>query len=127
MNSPTDGVRERLVEYYLANKASATYATAASIFGVSLASVSRWLRRKRETGGVALKPRGGNNPRRVDLDWLAKHAEAHPDATLKARVEAAVADGGLRVSLTAMSDALHALGWSHKKKRFLRRSAKPKG
>src|SRR5690348_9478502 len=109
-------LRRRVAEAYHKGL-SGTYDATARLFGVGRATVSRILRRKRETGDVALKPRGGNNPRVVDLAWLRAHAEESPDARLVDRVEAWIATGGRRVSLQAMSLAMHAIGWTHKKKR----------
>lgn len=103
-----------------------TYDATAEMFGIGRATVSRILRRDRETGDVLLKPRGGNNPRVVDLEWLRKHAEAEPDARLIDRVEAWVAQGGRRVGIEAMNRALHAIGWTHKKRHPSRASAKRK-
>ena len=74
-------LRRRLVEAYQSKK-SGTYATTAALFGVGEATVSRNLRRYRETGDVAYKPKGGNNPRRVDLEWLRGHLAREPDARL---------------------------------------------
>ena len=94
-----------------------SYDATAEMFGVGRATVGRILRRDRETGDVPLKPRWGNNPRVVDLEWLRKNAEAAPDARLLDRVEAWVARGGRKVSIEAMNRALHAIGWTHKKRR----------
>jgi len=41
-----------------------------------------------ETGDVQQKPRGGNNPRRIDLSRLRQQLEARPDDRLIARIEA---------------------------------------
>src|ERR1700761_1115709 len=103
-----------------------TYDATAEMFGIGRATVGRILRRARETGDVLLKPRGGNNPRVVDLEWLRKQAEANPDDRLVDRVEAWVAQGGKRVGINAMNHALHAIGWTHKKRRPSPVSAKQK-
>ena len=109
-------LRRRVVAAYKAGL-TGTYSATAKLFGIGRATVGRVLRRQRETGDVELKPRGGNNPRVVDLEWLQAHAEAEPDARLVDRVDAWVAVGGRRISLQAMSLAMHAIGWTHKKKR----------
>ena len=67
---------------------TATYGQTAHMFGVGEATVSRLLRRYRETGDVQAKPVGGTHPRRVDLSWLQQQAELHPSARLKDRVQA---------------------------------------
>lgn len=115
-------LRRRIVEAYTTGR-SGTYETTAQLFGVGRATVSRLLRRKRETGDVQHKPRGGNNPRRVELQWLRAHALAHPDARLIDRIDDWHRQSGVRVGLRAMWMALHALGWTHKKRRLSPASA----
>jgi transposase len=110
-------LRRRIVEAYQA-KLSGTYGKTAELFHVGEATVSRLLRRFRETGDVQQKSRGGNNPRRVDLVWLRENLEAVPDARAVDRIETWVERGGERVSETAMYNAMHALGWTHKKRRW---------
>lgn len=115
MAEPPIELRRRVVEAYRAGL-SGTYQATAALFGVGQASVSRWLRRLRETGDVAYKARGGNNPRRVDLDWLRGHCQAHPDARIPDRIDAWEQHSGERVSHGAMWGAIHAIGWSFKKR-----------
>lgn len=109
-------LRHRIVDAYEDGR-TATYVATAEMFGVGYATVSRLLRRKRETGGVLPKPRGGNNPRRVDLDWLRGHARENPDARLIDRVAAWNEHSGNPISVSSMSRALRAIGWTHKKRR----------
>jgi transposase len=89
----------------------------ATVFGVGRATVSRNLRRHRETGDVLYKPKGGNNPRRVDLEWLRSECEARPDDRIADRIRAWEKRSGKEVSYGAMWGAIHAIGWSFKKKR----------
>jgi transposase len=111
-------LRRQLVEAYRSRK-SGTYAATAALFGVGEATVSRNLRRFRETGDVRYKPKGGNNPRRVDLVWLRQNLKANPDARLIDRIDAWVRQGGMRVGVGAMWMAVRACGWTHKKRQFL--------
>ena len=122
MRLPSLDLRRRLVEAYL-EKRSGTYEETAKLFGVGPATVSRNLRRFRESGDVEYKAIGGNNPRRVDLMWLKAHLEANPDARAIDRIAAWEQHSGVRVSETAMYDAIHACGWTHKKRRSWRASA----
>ena len=115
-------LRRRVVEAYLAGR-TATYAETATVFAIGYATVNRLLRRKRETGDVLSKPKGGNNPRRVDLNWLEENARSHPDARLIDRAAAWKEHSGRAVSISAISRGLHAIGWTHKKRRPLRASA----
>ena len=87
------------------------------MFDVGRATVSRLLRRSRETGDVVEKPRGGNNPRAVDDDWARQHAQTFPEATIVERVEAWAAHSGRRVHPESMRNAMHRIGWTHKKRR----------
>jgi transposase len=109
-------LRRRIVDAYQSGKTT-TYEATASMFGVGRATVNRLLRRERESGDVLPKPRGGNNPRRVDLEWLRAHAKASPDARLVDRIAAWEKHSGKRVSIGAMWGALNAIGWTHKKRR----------
>lgn len=107
-------LRRRIVKAYRAG-ISGTYKATATMFGVGEATVSRALRRYRETGDVQYKAKGGNNPRRVDLDWLVANLREQPDARLVDRIEAWRVHNGEVVSLGAMWNAVQACGWSHKK------------
>jgi transposase len=109
-------LRRRIVAAYRSGK-SGTYKETAELFGVGLATVSRLLRLERETNDVKARPRGGNNPRAVDRDWLLGHAKANPDALLRERIDAWEKKSGRRVSMGAMWNAMHAIGWTHKKRR----------
>lgn len=109
-------LRRRIVDAYLSGRTE-TYEATAEMFDVGIATVNRLLRRKRETGDVLPKPRGGNNPRRVDLDWLKTHAQENPDARIIDRIAAWEEHSGRTVSVGAMWAALHAIGWTHKKRR----------
>ena len=118
-------LRRRLVAAYRSGRV-ATYEAAAEMFGVGRATVSRMLRRDRETGDVELKPRGGNRARVVDDVWLVTHAEAEPDARLVDRVAAWAAHSGVTVSVSAMHSTMQRIGWTHKKRRRSLASATPR-
>lgn len=111
-------LRRRIVDAYTSGR-TASYAATAETFGVGMATVNRLLRRKRETGDILPKPKGGNNPRRVDLEWLKRHATENPDARIVDRIAAWHACSGKTVSIGAMWGALRAIEWSHKKRRPL--------
>ncbi len=117
-------LRRRMVAAYRSGL-TASYDAAAEMFGVGRATVSRMLRRERETGDVQLKPRGGNRKRVVDDAWLTAHAVAEPDARLVDRVAAWHAHSGVKVSVSAMHAALQRMGWTHKKRRRSLASATP--
>jgi transposase len=56
----------------------------AKTFSVSMPTIKRWLRRRRETGGVEAKPIPGRPSRKGAMleGWLPKHLQANDDLTL---------------------------------------------
>ena len=111
-------LRKRVVAYYEAHRSEgATYVSTAARFAVGGATVNRWLRLKRETGSVAVKPRKKVQRSPIDMAWLKAHAEAHPDATLKQRARAHQQErGGRLLTIAAFCGALKRLGFTHKKR-----------
>jgi len=92
---------------------------AVGVFGVSPATLKRWLRRRRETGSAAPKSRPGMRPRigastgeRLAL-W--RQLEAHPEATLEEHRELWERQHSVRVSVSTVSRAIRRLGWTYKK------------
>jgi transposase len=89
-------------------------------FQVSLRTIKRWLRRRRETGHLAVSPRPGPPARKLGplRAGLLAQLEAQPDATLEehcARWEATI---GVRVSTATMSRVITGhFGWTRKKSR----------
>ncbi len=108
-------LRRRVVNAYLTGLTE-TYEATAEMFGIGEATVSRLLRRRRETGDVLPRKRGGDRRRVVDLVWLEEHARANPDARLLDRMAAWKERTGGHVSMGAMWAALDAIGWTHKKR-----------
>ena len=62
----------------------------AEVFGISLASVKRWLKRRRETGEVEASPIPGSPAVKGALlgEWLPGQLESNPDLTLAEHCEA---------------------------------------
>ncbi len=62
----------------------------AEVFGISLASVKRWLKRRRETGEVEASPIPGPPAVKGALlgEWLPGQLESNPDLTLAEHCEA---------------------------------------
>jgi transposase len=93
-------------------------------FSISLTTLKRWLRRKRE--GEDLSPRFSTGRRRRILATLeekrilCKQLEENDDATLERHCELWEQKMGVRVALSTMSRAIrHKLGWSYKKRRWV--------
>lgn len=107
-------LRERLLG---AIDAGLSQAEAARLLGVGAATIERWVRRRRETGGVAPLPRRGR-PRRIgpaqEAPLLAQ-VRATPDATLAEHCARWEQTQGVRVSVATMSRALARAGWPLKK------------
>ena len=84
-------------------------------FNISTSSLTRWLRLKRETGSVALRPYGGGRPRSVDDQALEDVVDGEPDATLDELIGAYAAWAGSDVTKSAVYRALVRLGWTRKR------------
>ena len=93
----------------------------ARVFGISLPSIKRWLKRRRETGEVDAKvPPGPPAVKGAMLgEWLPAHLRRNPDLTLGEHCEAFAEDSGVKVSEATMSRAISRLpgGWPLKKSR----------
>jgi transposase len=92
------------------------------IFGVSLATLKRWLKRREETGSAAPSRRPGMR-RRVGADAEERRAlwrqlEENPEATLEEHRQAWKRERGVRVSVSTMSRAIRRLGWTYKQRRW---------
>jgi transposase len=89
-------------------------------FGVSLAALKRWLKRRREGEEyLKAKPSPGRTPRILstleERRALWAQLEANEDATLERHCELWERHRGVRVSVATMSRAVRKLGWSFKK------------
>src|SRR4051794_35697211 len=62
----------------------------AKTFSVSMPTIKRWLKRRRETGDVEPEPIPGRPSRKGAMlkEWLPKHLEANDDLTLEEHREA---------------------------------------
>lgn len=92
----------------------------AQTFSVSVPTIERWLKRRRETGDVEPRPIPGRpSVKGAALEgWLALHLEENSDLTLEEHREAfEETPGGLRVSRATVSRAISRLpgGWPIKK------------
>lgn len=83
------------------------------LFGVSRATIKRYLKQRREEGHVRPKAIPGRPPKK----------RAHDDATLEQHCDLWEQTHGERVSRWTMSRAIKRLGWTRKKSRWERRSA----
>jgi len=92
----------------------------ARTFSVSMPTIKRWLKRRRETGGVEVKPIPGRTPLKGAAlkEWLPERLKDDPDLTLEEHCKAFEEQTGTKVSGATMSRAMAALpggGWPLKK------------
>lgn len=103
-----------------------TYEQIAESLGVGEATVSRVLRRHRETGGVDPLPRGGGNFSPIEGklgELLCRIVREMPDATVAELTEALMKRGSIVTSRSSVQRALARLGYSRKKSPSWQRSA----
>jgi transposase len=92
----------------------------AETFSVSMPTIKRWLKRRRETGDVQPEPIPGRPARKGAMlrEWLPEHLEANDDLTLEEHREAFEERFGEAVSTSTIGRAISALpggGWPVKK------------
>ena len=94
-------------------------ADVAGQFEVSVPTIERWLRQRRETGGLAPKPVPGPVAVKTDalLVAMPERMAEHADATLAEQCGWWREASGVEVSTATMSRALARLGWTRKKRR----------
>jgi transposase len=92
-------------------------------FGVSLATIGRYLRRRREGVDLAPRPSAGRTPTLLaNLEQkraLWKQLEDNNTATLERHCQLWEKEQGIKVSISTMSRAIRKLGWSRKKDRWV--------
>jgi transposase len=95
---------------------------AASTFGISLATLKRWLKRRREGENIAPRPSPGRTPRILATEeqrrLLWQQLEGNDDATLEYHCALWERRTGVTVSVSTMSRAVRRLGWTFKKSRW---------
>ena len=92
----------------------------AKTFSVSMPTIKRWLKRRRETGDVEPRAIPGRPSRKGVMlqSWLPKHLEANDDLTLEEHREAFEEEFGQTVSTSTIGRAIAGLpdgGWPIKK------------
>ncbi len=92
----------------------------AKTFSVSMPTIKRWLKRRRETGDVEPKPIPGRPSRKGAIlqSWLPKHLEANDDLTLEEHREAFEEEFEQTVSTSTIERAIASLpdgSWPLKK------------
>ena len=92
-------------------------------FGVSMPTLERYLRRRRQGGNLAPKPSPGRTPSICatveERRMLWEQLEENNEATLERHCELWEGKGKARVSVSTMSRAVRKLGWTFKKSRWV--------
>lgn len=97
------------------------------IFGVSLATLKRWLKKRSE--GEDLSPRSSTGRKRRILATVEERRalwaqlEENDEATLERHRELWEERQNVKVSVASMSRAIRKLGWTFKKRRWVPPSA----
>jgi transposase len=113
-------LRRRVVEAY--RRGGVTYAEVAARFAVGQASVSRWLRRARQTGDVKPLPHGGGYPRRISKEQepiVERLVQEHPDWSEEELAKAVREKLSIQVSAVTVGRVVRRLGYSVKKKTLI--------
>jgi transposase len=96
-------------------------AEVSKLFGISRSTIKRWLKRRRQTGGVETMeiPGRPSVKGRALREWLPGQLEANPDLTLKEHCEAFEDETSVGVSEATMSRNVARLPgeWPLKKSR----------
>jgi transposase len=91
------------------------------LFGVSLSTIKRWLKRRRQTGGIETMKIPGRPAVKGEAlkEWLPQQLKANPDLTLREHCEAFFDESGMEVSEATMSRNIARLPgeWPLKKSR----------
>lgn len=109
-------LRERVLLTY--REDCLTMQEAADDYSVGVASVNRWLRLQRETGGLAPRPHGGGRALAItDFDLLRELIASAPDSTLAELCKSYEERTNKSVPRSSMDRAIHKLGITRKKSR----------
>jgi transposase len=116
MKAYSQDLRQRVLQ---AIDAGQNQATVAKTFSVSVATIKRYLKQRRETGHVRPKTIPGRPAVKgaVLQDHLRAQLEAYPDVSREEHCRLFQAAHGITVSPASISRARAALGWTRKKSR----------
>jgi transposase len=86
--------------------------------GVSLATIGRYLKQRREVGHLSPKEIPGRPPKKAQPleEGLLPQLQAHPDSTFQQHSDLWEQATGMQVSRWTMGRAIRRLGWTRKKK-----------
>jgi transposase len=95
------------------------------VLGVSLATIGRYLKHRRETGQVATKAIPGRPSQKIASlqAGLEGQLRAFPDATLQQHAQYWQERQGMQVSRSSVGRAIKRMGWTRKKRHWEQASA----
>jgi transposase len=122
MRAYSQDLRERVLRAVDQGKAQQEIVEA---LGVSLATIKRYVKQRREVGHVKPKAIPGRPAKkRTQLEaGLLPQLQAHPDVTLERHCQLWQQAHGQRISPRTMSRAIKGIGWTRKKSRWVPRNA----
>ncbi len=90
------------------------------VLGVSLATIGRYLKQRRDTGQVRAKAIPGRPAKKMQALQAGLDAQLRvfPDATLEQHAHYWQQSQGIRVSRWSVGRAIKRMGWTRKKKRW---------
>jgi transposase len=117
MKAYSQDLRQRVLR---AINAGQSQAQVAKTFAVSVPTIKRYLKQRRESGHVLPKAIPGRPAKKDAIlqAHLRVQLEAHPDVTREAHCHLFQAEYGIKVSPASISRARAALGWTRKKRRM---------
>ncbi len=125
MNPYSQDLRDRVLAAVKAGQQ--TQAVIAETFGVSLSTLEKWVRRKRQTGKSTPLPQahGPQRTLRACAAVIRAEVKRQPDATLAELCDRVAAQTGVQASPSMMCRELQHLGLPRKKRVFTTVSGKP--
>ncbi len=116
MNPYSQDLRDRVLAAVKAGQQ--TQAAVAETFGISLSTLEKWVRRKRQTGKSTPLPQAHGPPRALRACTATIRAEVkrQPDATLAELCERVAAQTGIQASPSMMCRELQQLRLPRKKR-----------
>jgi transposase len=108
-------LRERVVR---AVDAGHSHTEITAMLNVSPATIKRYIKRRKETGGLAPYAIPGRPPKQHDavVACVLPQLQAHDDASLVEQCRLLAEDQGITVSPSTMGRAIRTLGWTRKKR-----------
>jgi transposase len=92
-----------------------------ALFQISLSTLKRSIRQRRETGALTIKPIPGRLSKKgavLDAE-LSPQLAAHDDATLEQHCQLWAESHGVHVSTSSLSRSSVRLGWTRKKRHWV--------